>query len=342
MNHGNTEDKLTASSRLDRLNDFFGRLLGKKSTLKPQLPQEIPSNNRFILMLLTMVGALWLLTGIYYVPEQSYGIILLDGKVNKVVSGVAVGLSAPYPFSDEINLTAGTNYFSMGKAADKYYISSRDQHSLAYVLEVGYKINDPRRYYLADYQENANLDQQVAGIVAAQLQAYASLYSSQQLLHDSSIVIANEVRRLSQVELTPYGLALDKLNLISLQNKTADANAKGNNELSEQKPLPVQLLNQAYAYQADLEKSSVMLREQFMQLLPQYRANPSLVAEMLYYKLLSTLPAPQQSESFPLLKLSHEQFLAQAQSGQKLPTSSAANGRQFNRSVDRQRIFQEP
>ena len=81
---------------------------------------------------------------------------------------------------------------------------------------------------------------------------------------------------------------------------------------------------------------------EYNQLLPQYHANKKMVAELMYYKMLSSIPRESAAESFPLLDLSHDQFLAWVKNPQLLtnPSSNVANRddiRQVNRDVNRGR-----
>lgn len=342
MNHGKIENQ-EHSRLVERMNQAIGRLLGKKAKYVHLSQPKIPSNNRFLLILLFMLILLWLVTGIYYVPEGSYGLILIDGKISRVVKGIQVGFARPYPFLDVVNFDAGVSNFSIGKADQIYAINSKDRQHLAVISEIGYYISNPQLYYTKFYQENADLDLAVANIIKVQLQSYFIQESSTQLLQASNIVMANEIRDQSQIVLNQYGLALDKLTLISVRNILPTNSLLNVSESVAAPNLALQIIQMAQNYQIHTAQLTESVVVQFKQLLPQYQANPTAITQLMYYKMLNSIPLESAVGDFTLLNLAESQFLALAsisspnvgeRSGSVMPEK-----RVLDRTVDRQRIL---
>lgn len=342
MSHGKTE------SAVDRLNRKLAKLMGKKDPNSPIKTPSIPSNNKFTVIIITMLLVLWGLTGVYYVPNQSYGIILTNGKINQVINGMDIGVTFPFPFSDIVNLDSSENTLNLASSSNESGIlaATEDGSVLNLNANLSFTISDPQKYYLNYYQENSDLNQKINWLMAAIVQDYFIHRQSQKLMQSSSIVTANEIRNLSMIVLRNYGLQINTFNIKSLQNiSQAKASLpKKSNDLTPAK----QIMTEAAQYQAQKLSQTESMVAEFNNLLPQYQANKTAIVELMYYKMLSQVNAKSSmAESFQLLKLSESEFLRieSNPSGVYSVTSSKSSTnddvRAVDRNVDRQREFKD-
>lgn len=340
MSHGKTE------SAVDRLNRKLARLMGKKDPNRPINTPSIPSNNKFTLIIVTMLLVLWGLTGVYYVPNQNYGIILINGKVDQLITGMDVGVTYPFPFSDIVNLDASENTLNLASSSNESGILAvtEDGNMLNLNANLSFVIDDPQKYYLNYYQENSDLNQKINWLMAAIVQDYFIHHNSQQLMQSSTIVTANEIRSLSMLVLRNYGLKINAFNIKSLQNvsQIKASLPKKSNDLTPSK----QIMAEAIQYQTQKSLETESMVAEFNNLLPQYQANKNAIVELMYYKMLSQISTKSLIvESYPLLNLSESQFLKieSSSGGVYLPSSKSSTDdvRAVNRSVDRQREFKD-
>lgn len=349
----NKQPVSSQDSFVDKLNRFLARLMGKEAN-KPlpkhsNHPAGVPSNFKFILIIIAMLAVLWGLTGVYFVPDANYGIILNNGKISKVVKGMDTGVSLPFPFSDVITLDASSNSVKFGKATESaaYLVLTADNHQLDVSGEIDYHIQNPQKYFLNYYQEISDLDQRVNSLSKTIIQDYFLHHDATEILHNSNTITGNEIRKTADAILNGYGLSIDKLSINSIKIATVESNVQlattAGATTTTAAPvgghspaLASQLLSQANSYSAAMQTQNKQWNTDFNQLLPQYRNNPKIVAELMYYKMLSNVP--QAVESYPLLQLTLPQL-------QSLGNAVSANGnfnlvndnnpRLLNRNVNR-------
>lgn len=345
MSHGKIDNNPEKNDGLvERLNRILARLMGKKPVNQAPKPNStVPSNRKFILIVIGMIVLLWGLTGVYYIPDDNYGLIFRNGKIIKDVKGVSFGVTLPYPLSDVETLDATTNNLSIGKeSTNLFQLNTKDNYTLQLVGELSYSITNPQKYYLNYYQETSDLDQKIAWLLMANTQKYFLQHTRSELLNASSIVLANEIRQQTEQQIQTYGLSLGKFSILTLQNIAATStgilvesgvNAANNNSLNSK------IIQQAYNYQQATQDETESLVAEYKGLLPQYHANKPAIVELVYYKMLSNIPSAQ-VESYPLLELTQEQFVALVQNPAISLDSAAGNRddiRAVNRSVRRQR-----
>lgn len=341
MSHGKIDkDPQNNDGLVERLNRVLARLMGKKPANRaPKVAPVVPSNRRFILIVVGMIVLLWGLTGIYYIPEDNYGLIFRNGKITHSVKGMDLGITLPYPLSNVETLDAGINNLSIGKeSGNLFQLTTQDNQTLQLTAELSYTIIDPQKYYTSYYQETSDLNQKIAWLVMANTQKYFLHYNRVELLNASSIVLANEIRQQSTQQLASYGLQLDKFNILTLQsigNLPSVSAASESSPASQNLPLSAKLMQQALSYQQTSQAKTESMMLEYKQLLPQYRANKSAIVELIYYKMLSSIPAESTAESYPLLKLTQEQFMRLIQNPTQNLSSIGADSRSDIRAVDR-------
>ena len=337
MNHGKIANPNNRVSLLDRLNNRLARLMGKRDPKQP-FKHSVPSNRKFMAIISAMLLSLWLLTGVYYVPDNSYGLLLEQGKVSHVLTGLHIGITWPYPLADVVILDSGTTNLVIGNnsAGTPLPLLTADSQAVAVNAALSYQISNPQRFFLNYYQPGGSQEQLVTWLVMAQIQDYILQHESKWLLQNSIIVSSNEIRQLSAAALSDYGLKLNKLSLNNL-TRIAAASTKAL-VAAKSVTLASLLLTEAKSSQARQQQQTTALVKEYQRLLPQYHANPVAIAELLYYKMLSSLPVESAALNYPLLNLS----LAQLQQLEANPSAGmATNPRLLERQVNRQRLFEE-
>lgn len=348
MNHGKI-DKQKPQTALDKWNNALARILGKREKIPSDGNSQIPtSDGKFGFIVIAMVIFLWLLTGIYYVPQNTYGIIMHNGKVSSVKAGIAVGIDYPYPFSDIAVIDNISNNLSIGKVDnERFVVISANNKPLQMIVEVIYRVTDPRQYFIAHYQENTDSKQTIKWQVQSLIQSYVVNKQSSELLGGSNIVIANDIRRQSESQLADFGIKIEKMTIVKLSNLDLQLQQGKSSSISSSSTTnsPIgEILNQAKQYQSYVNNDLESQVKEFHKLLPEYRSNPDVVAQLMYYKMLSSIPASESAvPDFSLLRSSLDEFKNRINNGSI--STQQSNGieesdvRKLNRTVDREREF---
>ncbi|AUR51737.1 SPFH domain-containing protein [Aquella oligotrophica] len=348
MNHGKI-DKQKPQTALDKWNNALARMLGKREKKSSDGNNQTPtSDGKFGFIVIAMVVFLWLLTGIYYVPQNTYGIIMHNGKVSSVKSGIAIGIDYPYPFSDIAVIDNISNSLSIGKVDnEKFVVVSANDKPLQMVVEVVYRVTNPRQYFIAHYQENTDFKQIMKWQVQSLIQSYVINKQSSELLSGSSIVIANDIRRQSEFQLANFGIKVEKMTIVKLSNLDTQLQQDKESSISSSSTINSsvgEILNQAKQYQNYINNDLESQVKEFHKLLPEYRSNPDVVAQLMYYKMLSSIPVSESAvPDFSLLRSSLDEFKSRISNGSisTLQSNSFEESdiRKLNRTVDREREF---
>lgn len=348
MNHGKI-DKQKPQTALDKWNNALARMLGKREKKSSDGNNQTPtSDGKFGFIVIAMVVFLWLLTGIYYVPQNTYGIIMHNGKVSSVKSGIAIGIDYPYPFSDIAVIDNISNSLSIGKVDnEKFVVVSANNKPLQMVVEVVYRVTNPRQYFIAHYQENTDFKQIMKWQVQSLIQSYVINKQSSELLSGSSIVIANDIRRQSEFQLANFGIKVEKMTIVKLSNLDTQLQQDKESSISSSSTINSsvgEILNQAKQYQNYINNDLDSQVKEFHKLLPEYRSNPDVVAQLMYYKMLSSIPVSESAvPDFSLLRSSLDEFKSRINNGsistQQSISFEESDVRKLNRIVDREREF---
>ncbi len=345
MSRGNIDNNSSGPTLVDRLNARLARLMGKKDQHKFNKP-SVPSNKQFLIILIIMVVFLWLLTGFYYIPDNNYGLILKRGKIDKVENGLQIGFTLPYPFAEVVLIDASNSNITIGKQGNNEYnpVVTSDNRRLVMAAEISYRINDPRKFFLTFYQDDMNLDQRVNYLAMAITQDYMLHQQSTNLLKSSTIVTSNDIRRLSNTILEKYGIELTKyaINILSVNNQQIQLSQKLSSSDSN---LANKLLEEANQYSQAKSAETQQITQEFKQYLTQSHSSKDAVSELMYYKMLSSIPRESGIESYPLLSKSLASLkslvndtLIESGSISKIDLNDV---RAVNRNVDRERIFKD-
>ncbi len=341
MNLGNTNPKQSQKPKQDlpkqdfteRLNQFIGRILGKKPNRpRPDLESKT-ANLTFIVIILFSLLGLWALSGFYYVTTQS-ALILQSGKYQKTLQGPDAGFTFPYPFGSVIAVDTGVSdrlFIGKTSATDTGYLTiTKDLVPVSVDAEFSYQVVEPSKLFINYLQEDNDVDTLMIQLVEQKMHTFIATNVANDLLTGNLIVLSNQLRDTANEELANYGIKLVKLNLSELKRYNVVANvatesAVSTNEIAttevtndsnatvESDVLAMQLINEANYYQSEQLALAHANVAKFKQLLPQYKANSNAIVEQLYYQLLADVPASR-SKDYPLLQLSLPELLTLAES----------------------------
>jgi regulator of protease activity HflC (stomatin/prohibitin superfamily) len=338
MNHGKTE------SGLDRLNRRLAKLMGKRDN-KPSPAPKIPSDGKFAGIMLILLVCLWGLTGIYYIPVNSFGIISLNGQLKQIKSGVALGMTLPFPFSDIIVLDADNIEIKVTNATTSHTTPSlmawsKDNQQLSLAVAAQFRLTNPQYYFSNYYQETSSLNSKMNALLASVIMNYLSKQTLATSLAQNHALLANNIQQLAMPVLANYGFSLTKLSVQSVESvklTTTQANSKNTPQ-----SLAQQVLAQAQAYAQYKQQQTAAVVADFNQELANYQQNPSLTKQLIYYKMLSQVPKTMpESQNYALLNLTESQFLYRKDVDQQMvsTTNSLVDLRAVNRQVVREREY---
>lgn len=307
MQHHNGRDQSGFDNTVDKINRKIARILGKKGNHKVK-PQNT-SSFVFWLLVIILSGLLWFVSGFYYLSEGQYGLVMANGQISHVVTGLKVGFTMPYPYGSITAVDGNvSNILTLGNAGpDKtsYLALSNDGKWLALDVQFTYQIVDPVMYY-------NNCDEQSSpdNLVRSKLQLVFHDYLAHKdyaLAKNANLtVIGNNIRNQAGVMLSKYGIAVVKLSINKLQNYDEKPTIIPESGVKTVQ-LAKQLLNQAQSYQDQTLSQAKHDVAEYERLLPLYEQSPKVVASQLY---LSTLEQIRQKSSsvtsgqYPLLNLS--------------------------------------
>jgi hypothetical protein len=211
--------------RVERLNKKLARLLGSNNHHhKPRIPNGIPKTNSVIFWLLIIVLSLflWCSTGYYYLTDNQYGVILVNGRVHKVVKGMSLGITLPYPFGEmEIidgNASSLLNLAGDGAPDNNYLGLTKDGVMAAVSAQFSYAVVNPYAFYLVGADVSNNLDEMVRLNLQIILHNYLVKNNYNDISHANLTILANTVKEQSDKKLAAFGVALVKLNVNKLSN----------------------------------------------------------------------------------------------------------------------------
>jgi regulator of protease activity HflC (stomatin/prohibitin superfamily) len=345
MSHGNTSNK----SGLDKANEFLGRLMGKRATNdnSPKIPPQKTSpkkNDVMFVGALSIAGVvIWLLTGICYVPDDYYGAISQNGKVVKVLPENSFYLSYPYPISDfnVFNLEGSKISIEGTESGNDFISTTADNKLVKFSYSFNIAIQNPTLFYNNFYQDNKNSLNRIKLIAEDNLLSYLNQHDYLTLSEQNKIILANEIAARINSQINQYGLEVSKANLtnFALIDVTPQQTSIESNIVDTQLS-PIE--QQAELYKANQDKQINNMQNDYYALLKQYKANPPIVAELMYYRTIANIGTNANTiESYPLLSLSESEFLSGYTSASGIKQDGVRNIRSVNRNVVRERVLDD-
>ncbi len=347
MNHG----KKNNQSKLDKANEFIARLLGKKSQNSKINEQQQPAKNSakrndltFICVFFGVAALIWSLTGVCYVPEDSYGVITQNGKVKKVLNEKTFILTYPYPINDfnTFNLEGNKIDFGTNESSQSFSTITQDSMLVKTSIVFNIDITNPKQFYLNFYQIDKNSLNRVKLISASTISQYFNHHTYHELQEQNKIVSANELASNLNSAFINYGITVSKLNLadIDLINSQESESVQFN-KINLLQPTNSLIVQQAYQYKQFRESQLNDMLNDYYGLLKQYNTNPQLVTELLYYRALANNNKQLFIESdFTLLDLTESAYLSNQIHKQPSVDDNTVRGlRNVNRDVVRERTL---
>ena len=221
MNPGkiNPKDPSGVDRAVEILNQKIARALGKnrKNGQNPS-PKET-SNLTFSLLIIACSIILWFTTGFYYLGDNEYGLILQKGEVTKVVKGMKVGFTNPYPFGDiEVVSALASNFIELSELyQNQPVILSRDLFMVNVDAKFTYEIYDPKVFFESVLHKEDNMDTFVSIEVQNELRTYFSKQIESEILKSNLTVVAGDIKNNINNNLSRYGIKVVKLNINSIK-----------------------------------------------------------------------------------------------------------------------------
>jgi regulator of protease activity HflC (stomatin/prohibitin superfamily) len=211
----------------DSLNKKIARLLGKRG--HNMKPPKATSRRMFWFIMLIVALFLWGSTGIYYLSEDMYGIVLYRGQFNRVVKGLHVGLTLPLPFAGVIAVDARQSYLQYlgddGSHHTDYNMLLHDSQMIGIKAQFAYQITDPRIFYigyLANKHKRFNVEErdllraEIVSTIKNSINKYLATDSYPEAIRKNLTIMGSDIENQVNQVLAKYGISVIKLNIISL------------------------------------------------------------------------------------------------------------------------------
>lgn len=217
MNPGNN-NRNGLDSFIERLNKGFGKLLGKKNT--PVKPSQT-SNATFSIIILFSCLILWGCTGFYFLGENEYGLIFINGKVTDVKKGIRIGITLPYPFGDaEIIDGEVIQLTSLGAASgNSFIVLDKNLSPVSISAKFSYQITDPKKLYLNRLQDQDELNNEIIWQVQSKIANYISSRDINELKNTNFTVLSKEILDQVKTVLDSYGITMVKFVIVNIQEQ---------------------------------------------------------------------------------------------------------------------------
>ncbi len=336
MNRGKTNPKtLTGVDRVvEQLNQKIARMLGKNGGHKKPSPKKT-TNFTFSIVIFCCSLILWITTGVYYLSENQFGIILKFGEIVRVEKGIKVGFTAPYPFGGVEVLSSDISQlidFSNLPQTTPTFLS-RDLGLVNVDGKFNYQIYDPSLLFQNILQKQTNMDTYVSILVQNELRDYFSKKLKSDILKENLTIAAGEIRDNVNQKMSGYGIKIIKLNISSLEDYQSKSGGNILSNTTESVSLVDRLLQSANEYHQNTISETKTQIAEFRDLLPEYQRNPESVVERLYFETKNAIPS---NYSYPLLNMNLEELIMLYNlHGKVAPVSNRE--RHFDRSVNRNR-----
>lgn len=219
MNRGSNKPQPNSIDEfIYRLNKRLGRVLGKANN--PRQPQQSSSNKAFIVVTLLSGVVIWLCTGFYFLTENEYGLELINGHVTEVKRGLQIGFTFPYPFGDiKVIDVVPDQLIQIGmNPANLFTILDKDMLPVNVEAKFSYQITDPKTLYRNHIQNQDEFDDEISWVVQSYIRRIIASKSFDELKDTNFTVLARGVIADLTPELAKYGVALTKLDIISINS----------------------------------------------------------------------------------------------------------------------------
>jgi membrane protease subunit HflK len=317
--------------KIDKLNRKIARLLGKKGNAKPLENNNsnnggngnndggVISNRTYAIVMLMCVLLLWLATGVYYVGENTYGLVMVDGQIKKVVTGPAVGVNMPIPLGGVVLVDgAATSMKGIGLSEMNggYVALSKDLVPLELVGQYSFKVVNSQLMYNNLEITPQNIENTVKFNLLAATHRVLAKQDYASLKMANLTILAKDIVDNANNQLIKDGLTLVKLNINRLH---LAAYTETTSTLADDTSLDSQLttkvadnlINEARSYRQDQLAKLQVTASNYNQLLKEYDNKPEAVAQQMYYDTLAYLASNSACTKYTYLFLNLSQLATQ-------------------------------
>ena len=323
---------------MKKLQDRFGGIFGKRGGGGPSSGGE---GNPIALFIVLLVAAslIWGLYGFYRVEEAEKAVVLRFGKYYKTTGP---GLDWHMPMIDEL---LKVNTLQVGSHTHQSSMLTKDQNIVDVQLEVQYRVDDPKLFFLKVADPGTSLRQ----ATESALRHVVGGTLMDQVITDGREVIAIDIRNRLQEYLNNYstGLLIENVNIqdahppkqvkdafddvikakedeVRLKN---EAEAYANGIIPEARGMAKRQVEEALAYQGEVVARAQGEAERFNRLLTEYQKAPKVTRERLYIETMesvlsnSTKVMVDVDGGNNLLYLPLDKIMAESQSRSSMPMS---------------------
>ena len=323
---------------MKKLQDRFGGIFGKRGGGGPSSGGEGNPMALFI-VLLVAASLIWGLYGFYRVEEAEKAVVLRFGKYYKTTGP---GLDWHMPMIDEL---LKVNTLQVGSHTHQSSMLTKDQNIVDVQLEVQYRVDDPKLFFLKVADPGTSLRQ----ATESALRHVVGGTLMDQVITDGREVIAIDIRNRLQDYLNNYstGLLIENVNIqdahppkqvkdafddvikakedeVRLKN---EAEAYANGIIPEARGMAKRQVEEALAYQGEVVARAQGEAERFNRLLTEYQKAPKVTRERLYIETMesvlsnSTKVMVDVDGGNNLLYLPLDKIMAESQSRSSMPMS---------------------
>jgi len=341
----NKPTKLGVDRLVESLNNKIAFLLGKRNQ-QPNFNKKT-SNRNFFIIISTCCLLLWFGTGVYYIAENQFGVILNYGKVVAIKHGVDAGFTLPYPLSKLEILDAKVSHkinFKNNSKHTSLVLLTSDLHPVNIDGNFSYQIDNPKQLYNNYLQQRQNLDEVILLNLQSSLHNQVARLDQKSLLAMKHANLQTILKDAVNQRLINYGVRvviikvlavnqLDSSKPVSMAMSAGQTTAGVPKTTISDQSLATQILDQAYYYQTVEMQSALDNANKFSQLLVKYKLNPQPTVQEMYNEALSQIPIKE--PNYSLLNLSLAQLL---EVDKHLKANTITDlGRDFSRTVSRSR-----
>ena len=341
--------------KIEKINQKISRLLGKKANHKPNFnknhdDEDLVGSRVYFFITVVCFMFLWLSTGIYYINERYYGIVVTNGSVQKVITGPKVGITLPLPLGNvQVIERESTDMKPLtvdGFNDTDYKNLTKDNITLALQGQYSFQIVDPLKIYNTLALEKAMIENTVRLNILSNLHSFIANQSYVNLHTANLTIIGNQLRKQVNKSLANYGIMVTKININKLSaSGITDISSKQLNTyesyIYDGSDVARKLISEANQYERNQLAQTKASIDMYNILYAHYKKNPLGVAKQMYFDAINISLDEKQQDQYDLLFLSLSNLLNyandEAVAGKIYPDNS--NKRFLGREVLRERVF---
>ncbi|MBP9218328.1 MAG: FtsH protease activity modulator HflK [Sterolibacterium sp.] len=288
-----------------RLSSFFGKKNGGPGGGMQQSPLSPRQFGGGIVMLLVLVLALWLASGVYIVDEGQRGLVLRFGSFNRI-TGPGPNLRLPWPIETHeiVDLsrvrTIEVGYRGTAKVLKEALMLTDDENIVMVQFAVQYRLKDPQNFIF----KNRHPDETVMGAAETAIREVVGKNKMDFVLYEGREQIASNTSKLIQEILDRYetGVLVTAVTLQSTQppeqvqaafddavkagqdreRQKNEGQAYANDVVPRARGTASRLLQEAEGYRQSVIANAEGEASRFKQILVEYNKAPEVTRNRMY------------------------------------------------------------